>query len=1050
MRRDVITITTEAALIAALSGKSGVKIIGDDRSSNNIPGTDGSDKIKAKGGDDTIKSSAGADHYEGGKGDDTIDYAGSDAGVTVDLTTGTGKGGHAEGDTFKSIETVRGSDHADTLIGSSGNDKLTGGNGGDTIDGRGGNDELGGGEDNDKIDGGEGDDRLVGHAGDDMLTGGDGDDKLYGGAGRDILDGGAGNDTAYYIASNLGVSVNLATGRIYGGHANGDTLTSIENLVGSDYNDRLAGDAKNNTLKGGEGDDRLYGNEGADTLYGNEGNDTLEGGEGADTLDGGEGNDTADYGSSNASVTVNLANNTASGGHAEGDTLISIENIRGSQYADTLIGDDGDNILTGGQGGDWIYGGAGNDTASYDSYYWGGYPGVIVNLSTGRGYDGDAEDDILISIENIIGSYNNDTLKGNQFDNRLEGGQGIDTLYGGAGDDTLYGGIDDDTLYGGAGDDTLYGGVDDDTLIGGEGADKLDGGVQTWNWNYRRYSFDTADYSDSDAGVTVNLATGKGKGGHAEGDTLINIEIVKGSRYADRLYGGEGANKLIGGEGADMLYGDDEGNDIADYSESTAGVTVNLATGKGKDGHATGDTLINIENIIGSNFNDILKGDQADNTFEGGSGNDTLEGYGGDDTLEGGEGIDTIEGGDGDDTLEGGADADKIDGGAGNDTADYSNSDAGVTVNLTTGTGKGGHAEGDTLINIENIIGSQYDNTLIGDDGANILTGGLGDDTLIGGDGADTLIGGTADYSDSDAGVIVNLADNDTEKGGHAEGDTLINIGTIIGSQYDDTLTSSGGHWLIGGEGADTLIGGTADYNGSDAGVTVNLTTGTGKGGHAEGDTLINIKHVTGSKYDDTITGGDGSGFLYGEEGNDTIYGGNGAELLYGGDGDDILIGGEYWEYLFGDDGADRLYGNGGNDELWGGAGKDTLDGGEGDDELWGGDGKDTLTGGEGNDEFGFHQATANPDEADIIMDFSVTDDILNFRDYTESIRQIWTEKTNGKTYIYDSAEKTNTYAIIENGEFDLTGRVIHSVNDSSHDDLITVTENSLKSFRQP
>ena len=296
-------------------------------------------------------------------------------------------------------------------------------------------------------------------------------------------------------------------------------------------------------------------------------------------------------------------------------------------------------------------------------------------------------------------------------------------------------------------------------------------------------------YYLSDAGVTINLATGAAAGGHAEGDTLAGIEGLSGSRHADSLTGndagfnflfgsdgndtldgGAGGGQLNGGAGADMLDGG-EGFDTADYWLSDAGVTVNLATGTGQGGHAEGDTLTGIEYVLGSSHADHLIADA------GGSG---LNGREGNDTLAGGAGSDW--------QLQGGAGADLVDGGAGFDFAVYGESDAGVTVNLATGTAEGGHAEGDTLTGIEGVYGSNHadhltgdagHNNLLGRDGDDTLEGGAGDDILQSGLGADMLDGGgdhdSAWYRGSDAGVTVNLA-TDMGHGGEAEGDTLTRI----------------------------------------------------------------------------------------------------------------------------------------------------------------------------------------------------------------------------------------------------------------------------------
>ena len=191
------------------------------------------------------------------------------------------------------------------------------------------------------VTGSDNDDRLTGSAGVNRLDGGAGNDTIAGGAGADDLVGGLGTDTADYSASLSAVTVNLSSGTGTGGDAQGDTLSGIENLLGSVADDILTGDGGVNVLDGGSGNDTLSGMAGDDSLVGGLGNDVLAGGLGADALDGGAGNDTADYTASSAAVTVNLATNTATGGDAQGDTFTSIENLTGSTFADLLTGDAG-------------------------------------------------------------------------------------------------------------------------------------------------------------------------------------------------------------------------------------------------------------------------------------------------------------------------------------------------------------------------------------------------------------------------------------------------------------------------------------------------------------------------------------------------------------------------------------------------------------------------------------------------------------------------------------------------------------------------------------
>lgn len=259
------------------------------------------------------------------------------------------------------------------------------------------------------------------------------------------------------------------------------------------------------------------------------------------------------------------------------------------------------------------------------------------------------------------GTWNNDAQYGTDANNDvMYGGAGNDTQKGAGGNDALYADAGDDFLYGGAGSDYLSGGANNDFLNGGTGADYLVGGTGT----------DTADYAGSTAGVSVDLSTGKGFYGDAEGDLLFEIENLNGSSYNDSLYGnaanntikggagndalkgGGGADDLQGGAGADTLMGG-EGVDFARYTDSTSGVYVSLETGQGYYGDAQGDTLYDIENLTGSNYADTLIGNAGANYVAGNDGNDYVWGRGGDDTLKGGGGNDTLIGGAGRDIMTG-------------------------------------------------------------------------------------------------------------------------------------------------------------------------------------------------------------------------------------------------------------------------------------------------------------------------------------------------------------------------------------------------------------
>jgi Ca2+-binding RTX toxin-like protein len=283
----------------------------------------------------------------------------------------------------------------------------------------------------------------------------------------------------------------------------------------------------------------------ADTVYGEDGHDTISGRGGDDTLIGGNG-------------------------------------------YDDLNGGDGDDLLIGGEGFDPLNGGSGIDTASYaDSD-----EGVVVvyfdDWGSGVGFEGTAEGDLLVSIENLIGSSYADTLEGSTADNVIDGGAGADTLYGLSGADLLKGGGGADTLNGGNGADTLKGGGGADTLNGGNGSD-------------------TASYEASPEGVWVLLDADEAAGGDAEGDELNGIENVTGSAYADLLWGDDGVNELRGLDGNDTLKG--------------YGGADSLVGGTGAD------------TLEGMNGSDTLRGDNGYDSLNGGAGQDDLYGGSGGDSF---------------------------------------------------------------------------------------------------------------------------------------------------------------------------------------------------------------------------------------------------------------------------------------------------------------------------------------------------------------------------------------------------------------------------------
>ena len=803
--------------------------------------------------------------------------------VDADITIGS-LGGVSN--SIPAIDRIEFSDSFDTVIAlADGSGPSTGTNGSDLIEGT-----------ND-------DDTINGLGGDDAIDAGDGNDTLVGGGGADYLDGGDGIDTVDYSGEASGADIDLEDNDFNDGSAAGDALVNVENIVGTDFTDNLLGNSDANEISGGASSDILYGRMGDDTLNGDDGNDILNGGEGSDALDGGAGVDWAYYQTSDAAVTVDLEAGTGNGGHAQGDTLNSIENVLGSTHDDTITGDAadnflygeagndtlnggagadvlngeadddtldggaGDDILTGGAGSDSLDGGAGFDTA----YYYTSDAAITIDLEAGTGVGGHAQGDTLTGIESVLGSIHDDSITGDATNNALQGHDGNDVLNGAAGDDTLNGEIGNDTLNGGTGDDILIGEAGMDILNGGIGSDALIGGI---------------------GNDTLN--------GGADNDTMT---------------GGEGSDDLDGGAGVDWAY----------YHTSDSAVTVDLDAGTGIGGHAEGDTLTGIERVLGSAFDDSLTGDETDNYLYGSAGNDTLSGLEGTDVLNGDTGSDTLNGGGGLDILIGGEGSDTLDGGAGTrDWSYYHTSDMAVTVDLEAGTGIGGHAQGDTLTGIERVLGSAFDDTITGNAENNYLYGLSGNDVLNGGDGNDVLNGGAEDD-------IVN------------------------GGNGNDILT--------GEDGSDALDGGAgidwAFYYTSDAAVTVDLEAGTGTGGHAQGDTLTGIERVLGSIHDDTLAGDANDNVLRGFAGDDVVDGRAGNDILFGEAGSDTLNGDAGNDVLIGQGGVDTLNGGTGNDALIGGIGNDILNGGADNDTMTGGDGADALDGGAGIDSAYYHTSNA-------------------------------------------------------------------------------------------
>jgi Ca2+-binding RTX toxin-like protein len=421
---------------------------------------------------------------ESGDQDDIVSFAG------VDETTG-----GATSDTWA----AKSGPGADVLTGGKADDTLDGEDGNDIIDAQGGPPDF-----------------VLGGSGNDSLSGGDGLDFMTGGSGADDIQGGVDGslDTAGYADHSAGVSVSLLSGG--GGNPEdgpGDTLSQIEILVGSPFNDRLEGSNFDNTLFAEGGDDVLVGRGGADDMHG------------------GTGFDAVSYEERSAAIVATINGTAVSGDATDGapgphDAIdLDVEQVIGGSGSDQIRGSDDPNTLTGGAGDDHLVGEGGNDildgNVGHDTYAdasgvdevtFAGRTGGVA-ASTGDGpndgnsldLDGSTLEDVPAAIENLTGTNGIDTLTGSDGTNRLDGGPGGDTLRGKLGADDLRGGagvdnasfsersaavavdLDDNADDGNADDgnadnvrsdvETVIGGDGDDTLTGNPSANILDGGA---------------------------------------------------------------------------------------------------------------------------------------------------------------------------------------------------------------------------------------------------------------------------------------------------------------------------------------------------------------------------------------------------------------------------------------------------------------------------------------------------------------------------------------------------------------------------------------------
>jgi Ca2+-binding RTX toxin-like protein len=1001
---DTGTSTDTASDSAAFSGIT--SFVGSNHN-DTIFGSTGNDSVLGGSGNNVFFASLGADTLNGGVGGtNTINFSSATGALTVDLTAGTASGWGT--DTLSNFTKVVGSNFGDTITGSTGSDSITGGSGNDLIFATLGSDTLrGGGGTNTlsfvnatsastinlttgattgyatdtvsnftKLIGSNFGDTITGSTGNDSVTGGAGNDLFYATGGNDTIAGVSGTDTLSFNGIGTAVTLHLDTNSATDAGGDAVSFTGVTSFVGSTHNDTIYGSTGNDSVLGGSGNNLFYA-----TL----GNDTLNGGVG--------GVNTINFANATAAVTVNLAVGTATGWGT--DNLNNFQNVIGSTHGDTITGSSGNNSITGGSGNDLFYvtigndtfaGGGGTDTLSYTNIG----SAVALHLDTGISTDASSNTDAFSGIASFVGTNHGDTIYGSTGNDSVLGGSGSNIFYASLGNDTLNGGagtntinfvnattavtIDltagtasgwgtdtlsnftkvvgsnfGDTITGSTGSDSITGGSGSDLIIATLGSDTLSGGG----------GVNTLSFVNATAASTINLTTGTTTGW--VNDAISNFTKVIGSNFGDTITGSTGNNSITGGTGNDLFYvtgGNDTfvggtGTDTLSYTNMGTAITLHLDTGVSTDGTNT-DSFSGITSFVGSSHNDTVYGSTGNDSVLGGSGNNLYYASLGNDTFNGGVG--------------------------GTNTINFVNATSAVTANLTTGTATGWGA--DTLSNIQNIVGSNFGDTLTGSTGNNSITGGTGADLIYATLGLDTLSGGagtnTLSFVNATSASNINLTTGTTT--GFAT-DVISNFSKVIGSNFGDTLTGStvndsltgglGNDLFMATTGNDTVVGvagvDTLSFANITTAVTLHLDTNTATD---TGGDIVNFSGITsfvgtnlgdtiyGSAGDDSLTGGAGNDLFYASLGNDTLNGAGGVNTIdfinatsavtvnlttniASGWGADTL---SNFQNVIASNQGDTITGSTGNNSITGGTGNDLFLSTAGNDTYVGGGGTDRLS----------------------------------------------------------------------------------------------------------
>lgn len=957
-----------------------------------------------------IYAGSGNNVMDGGAGIDTVSYLYATGAVTASLaTTAAQATGGSGSDTLRNVENLTGSDYSDTLAGNADANVIDGGKGADQMSGGAGDDRYIVDDAGDKVIeaanagidqvdsylaaytlGANVEDGRIMSTGSANMTGNALANLIYAGDGNNVITGGAGagNDTVSYLYAKSAVTVSLATTAAQNTGGSGtDTLSGIQWLTGSNYNDTLTGSDGDNHIDGGAGVDRMIGGAGNDLYYiDNPGDIIVElAGEGTDTV----------YSKATSYTLPDYVENlriwTSSSANATGNGM--------------------NNTIFAGNGNNVIDGGAGNDTVSYQF----ASAAVTVSLATTTAQaTGSSGVDTLRNFENLTGSDFDDTLTGDANNNILLGGAGADTIYGGAGADRLDGGAGNDTLIGGTGSDALYGSLGNDTYVfgRGDGADTIyENDATAGNQDVVSFGADIQNkqlwFSRSGNNLVVDLI------GTSDRITISNWYL--GAQYrVETLQTASGA--ILAAEKVEALV------------QAMAGVTK----------PSSGQLVLNAAQEA------ALSGVLV-SSWQGGSGpaSRTQEGTEGDDTLSGDDGDDTLIGHGGNDTLNGGAGRNTLIGGAGNDVYIVSNANDVIVELANKGIDRVQASVSFVLPdNVENLLlsgtasingtGNALNNTVTGNAGNNILSGGAGDDLLVGLGGDDVLIGGTGSdrylmtsqstsriiETESLAGdvdvVQVSVAPeklwfrrvgNDLEVSVIGMPGRSLVTDWYLGSQYQVERFVHGVASMLTSDRVEQLVVAMSAFAPPPVGqysLTAAQEAALGSVRQSSWQTYVEVGAPIGGSDDDrlegtegadTLLGGDGDDTLIGYGGNDMLDGGSGRNMLIGGKGDDVYIVSNETDTIIelASEGADRVQasvsfvlpdnvenltltgtanlngtGNALNNSLVGNSGNNILAGGAGNDTLLGAGGDDVLIGGTGSDRY---VMSAHTDQTDRIVE---------------------------------------------------------------------------------